>query len=155
MPAAAARRYLLDTNILLHLIRGNQTGKEIATFFDLWNPDAEVQISVVTVGEILSFARRRGWGTAKIQEMERLLSSMARIDIHRDDVLSSYADIDCHSLGCTPSREMGKNDLWIAACASVNGVTLLTTDGDFDHLDSAFVTLVHIDPRTGRPRATS
>jgi tRNA(fMet)-specific endonuclease VapC len=30
---------------------------------------------------------------------------------------------------------MGKNDLWIAATAKVLGGVLLTTDGDFDHLN--------------------
>lgn len=44
---------------------------------------------------------------------------------------------------------MGKNDLWIAATASVTGATLLTTDGDFDHLESAFLTRVWIDPTLG------
>ncbi len=36
---------------------------------------------------------------------------------------------------------MGKNDLWIAATASVTGVTLMTTDGDFDHLHPVHLTL--------------
>jgi predicted nucleic acid-binding protein len=29
---------------------------------------------------------------------------------------------------------MGKNDLWIAACARAAGAWLLTTDADFSHL---------------------
>ena len=33
---------------------------------------------------------------------------------------------------------MGKNDLWIAATAYAMNAQLLTTDGDFDHLDNSF-----------------
>ena len=33
---------------------------------------------------------------------------------------------------------MGKNDVWIAATAHVNGAILLTTDNDFDHLTPLF-----------------
>jgi predicted nucleic acid-binding protein len=36
---------------------------------------------------------------------------------------------------------MGKNDLWIAATAYAMNAMLLTTDGDFDHLENAFIDL--------------
>jgi tRNA(fMet)-specific endonuclease VapC len=39
---------------------------------------------------------------------------------------------------------MGKNDLWIAATASVLSATLLTTDKDFDHLKDVFLSLERI-----------
>jgi predicted nucleic acid-binding protein len=42
---------------------------------------------------------------------------------------------------------MGKNDLWIAATSSVLNATLLTTDGDFDHLNGAYLTVIKIDQR--------
>jgi tRNA(fMet)-specific endonuclease VapC len=42
---------------------------------------------------------------------------------------------------------MGKNDLWIAATASVLKAILLTTDHDFDHLDKVLVEVVYIDPK--------
>jgi predicted nucleic acid-binding protein len=41
---------------------------------------------------------------------------------------------------------MGKNDLWIAASASLAGATLITTDKDFDHLHGKFVEVVWLDP---------
>ena len=40
------------------------------------------------------------------------------------------------------SRNMGKNDLWIAATAAVTQSKLLTTDGDFDHLNGSFIDLI-------------
>jgi len=39
---------------------------------------------------------------------------------------------------------MGKNDLWIAATASVLEATLLTTDFDFDHLKGVFLEVAKI-----------
>ena len=39
------------------------------------------------------------------------------------------------------ARNMGKNDLWIAATASILNATLLTTDLDFNHLHNVFLNL--------------
>ncbi len=42
---------------------------------------------------------------------------------------------------------MGKNDLWIAACAKAAGAKSLTTDKDFSHLSSELlcVELIPVD----------
>jgi predicted nucleic acid-binding protein len=39
------------------------------------------------------------------------------------------------------ARNMGKNDLWIAATTHLLNATLVTTDHDFDHLDPSFIQL--------------
>ncbi len=39
---------------------------------------------------------------------------------------------------------MGKNYLWIAATAFALDVPLITTDGDFDHLDEIFIKVLKI-----------
>jgi predicted nucleic acid-binding protein len=36
------------------------------------------------------------------------------------------------------ARNMGKNDLWIAATALATKATLITTDKDFDHLQNIY-----------------
>ena len=66
-------------------------------------------------------------------------------------MMRAYADIDAYSQGkltrlSSPftSKNMGKNDLWIAAAAHVTGATLVTTDADFDHLDGVFIKLEKI-----------
>jgi len=41
----------------------------------------------------------------------------------------------------TTAKNMGKNDRWIAATASVPDVDLLTSDKDFEHLDGACIRL--------------
>lgn len=68
----------------------------------------------------------------------------------------SFSEIDAFSQGKhgvkklpngMSSRNMGKNDLWIAASASVLNAVLLTTDKDFDHLDEEFLEVIYIDPK--------
>ncbi|WP_224751124.1 PIN domain-containing protein [Mucilaginibacter pankratovii] len=41
---------------------------------------------------------------------------------------------------------MGKNDLWIASTAALLGLTLVTTDNDFDHLNNVFFDVRKIKP---------
>jgi tRNA(fMet)-specific endonuclease VapC len=45
------------------------------------------------------------------------------------------------------ARNMGKNDLWIAAISKVFKFKLITTDGDFDHLDDVMIDLVKYLPK--------
>ena len=66
-----------------------------------------------------------------------------------------YAQIDAYSQRLNPDfvnypfdtpRNMGKNDLWIASLAALLGLQLVTTDGDFDHLNNVFFPVRKIDP---------
>jgi len=43
------------------------------------------------------------------------------------------------------ARNMGKNDLWIAATTHVLNATLVTTDKDFDHLDKIYIKRDYLD----------
>jgi predicted nucleic acid-binding protein len=71
------------------------------------------------------------------------------IDINREPVVANYVEIDHYSRSV--GRRMNQNDLWIAAVAAATEATLLTTDRDFDHLDSSLVRLVWIDPKGPTP----
>jgi predicted nucleic acid-binding protein len=73
------------------------------------------------------------------------------LDIKYEKVIQKYAEIDAYSqdkirenrLGMT-SRNMGKNDLWIAATTTVTQSKLITADNDFDHLDEEYFDVVKI-----------
>ena len=142
--------YLLDTNILIYIIRGKRQ-----FFFETYgldNPSNQVVYSVVTIGELRSFAVRNKWGIAKCQMMENLLLEFGAIDINTNSILNKYAEIDAFSKGklenrplSISSRTMGKNDIWIAATTSVLNAILLTTDNDFNHLHNEFIELQLID----------
>ena len=142
--------YLLDTNIVIYLTRGKRTYFEKT--YDLFNPSNKLFISAVTIGEIRSFAYQRNWGQTKLNDMEMLLNDFFVIDVNVQSILNRYAEIDAFSKNkligrplMTSSRTMGKNDIWIAATASVANATLLTTDQDFDHLHNEFIQLQKVD----------
>ncbi|GAB2611788.1 hypothetical protein GCM10027035_05310 [Emticicia sediminis] len=119
---------LLDTNIVIKHIR-----KELIYANSSF-------ISIVTVGELKAFAKKKNWGENKLQLLKKNLDVLSVIDIshHITDI---YAEIDAFSQGLHPekklsttARNMGKNDLWIAATAYFFDIPLQTTDNDFDHL---------------------
>lgn len=72
-----------------------------------------------------------------------------------ENLADTYAEIDAYSQCRNPSfpnqafktpRNMGKNDLWIASTAALLGLTLVTTDADFQHLSEIFLELRQIEP---------
>jgi len=119
---------LLDTNIVLNYIR------KYALV-----PDA-CFISIVTVGELKAFSLKRNWGKQKKDILQLNLGRLHVIDI--SNTLSDvYAEIDAFSQGLHPekklsttARNMGKNDIWIAATAYFFEIPLQTTDNDFSHI---------------------
>ncbi|MCU0451261.1 MAG: type II toxin-antitoxin system VapC family toxin [Bernardetiaceae bacterium] len=144
--------YLLDTNILLHLIRNSVLWQQTKRHYQLSDSDYFF-ISVVTVGEVLALARKNHWGEKRLRALDQLLGRFTVLDINNDAVLFRYADIDAYSQGLLPglalppgvsARNMGKNDLWIAATASVAGAVLLSADRDFEHLNGVFITLAQV-----------
>jgi len=117
---------------------------------DLMSDVALILISVVTKAELISLGIQNGWGNNKIKKLDSLLKKLFLININEADknLIQSYARIDAFSQGKLPdlankntSRNMGKNDLWIAATAYVTQAELITTDQDFNHLDSTWLTI--------------
>ena len=144
--------YLLDTNILVIYVRATELTRRIEQDLKLLTGENDLVISVVTVGEIKSIARRNKWGKKKIESLEELLQRFLVADINVEAIVEKYAEIDTFSQGKLPdkkvdftARNMGKNDLWIAATGSVLNLMLVTTDGDFDHLHDEYLTVKKID----------
>ncbi len=143
--------YLLDTNILLIYIRDNATRQWIDQNYAPLSIGNIPVISVVSVGEIRSIALRNNWGKKRQQQLEELLNQLVVADINAEDVIEKYAEIDAFSQGKlkgkllgTSSRNMGKNDLWIAATTAVTKARLLTTDADFEHLEKKYVEVIRV-----------
>jgi len=138
--------YQFDTNIVIHYLRESEVMHGVEQQFNPFDTANEIWICVVSIGEIKSIAIQSKWGTKRLQQLASLLDMLNPIDIWSEDILDRYAEIDAFSQGKHPAhrlgqsaRNMGKNDLWIAATASILGAQLLTTDGDFDHLDGVFL----------------
>jgi tRNA(fMet)-specific endonuclease VapC len=143
--------YLLDTNIVLNLIRESPLSKQLRADFQLFKSPQRLFISVVVEGELESLALQNQWGNTKINDLIYYLGNLITVDIRVKSIIKRYAEIDAFSqnklhnrpLNNTP-RNMGKNDLWIAATASVLNIPLMTTDNDFIHLDNEFLTLIKV-----------
>lgn len=141
---------LLDTNILIHYIRGNKIAQQIETDYNVRNRSPRPLIAYVSWGEIESLALQLGWESKKIQLMRALCQHLTVVPIDRRQIVEKYAEIDVFSQKkCGSAKNMGKNDLWIAAIAAVTGAYLITTDLDFDHLAGIKINCVKIDPKTG------
>ena len=150
------RNLVIDTCVLIHIIRDTKTGKNCLDTISMLDTEPNIIISVVTKAEMESFASQHQWGAKKNEKFGKLLENITVIDINQSDnaLLSQYSKIDAFSKGrgsdkngnklIGSAKKMGKNDLWIAATASALDVTLITTDGDFDHLHPDFIDIVKV-----------
>jgi tRNA(fMet)-specific endonuclease VapC len=139
-----ASGFLLDTCILVHLVRGDDVGRRIQKTYNLRAFYKECLISVVTCGEMEKLGREFGWDNAKLTAMRQLMGQLITVDINDTSIIHLYAEIDCYS--DQVGKVMGKNDAWIAATAKATGYTLITNDNDFDHLHPHHLNLLFIDP---------
>ena len=144
-------KQLLDTNILLIYNRNRTLSQAIERDYQIFAPEKVQHISFVSIGDIWSISHQIGVGDRRRDDMEQRLSELTEMDISFDSVLDYYEEIDAYSQGRHRTLtsdftaiNMGKNDLWIAATVAVFDLTLVTTDGDFDHLDGVFLKLIRI-----------
>ena len=126
-------RYLLDTNIVLQIVRGHALVSDLESRFALFTGRNRLLISYVTLAEIRVLGEVGNWNESKWTTLERTLKSCQIAPIVGTDVLDNYVAVDVFSRFI--GRDMGsKNDIWIAATSIAYEATLLTTDKDFDHL---------------------
>jgi tRNA(fMet)-specific endonuclease VapC len=143
-------RVIYDTNILLQLLRQVDSMEKVQS--KLGSQYLEEFISIVTVAEIRSLAIQFNWGNFRINKMMEVLADLSVLDINLPEIIDRYVNIDCYSKRKYPDLtsdfsaiKMGKNDLWIAATASVHSCTLLTMDLDFKHLHHKFIDIVYFE----------
>lgn len=141
------RLILLDTNVLLHLVRRKAAGKWIEETYRLVARPEKPLISIVSVGELFRIASRkdRKWGAARHRTLQQLMHEMVIVDISEPGILPRYGEIGAY-LDDT-GKPIQQNDVWIAATTAVKDAVLLTTDKDFDRLHPQYVEREFIDPR--------
>lgn len=105
-------------------------------------------LSIITIGVLEAFALKSNWGAQKVDFMVFMIARYPSIDITRG-LIKYYAEIDAYCQGKsgsyspeTSARNMGKNDIRIAATALHLDMGLHTTDNDFDHLPALGLRLV-------------
>ncbi len=141
---------MLDTNLILGILKGNDWARKTFDKFQLDNVDALIQRSIVCQGEILTIAFRNKWQEQNLNRLSELLDQIPIISIDRREIAEAYSKIQSWSEGKLiespnkspppkPSRTMGQNDLWIAATAHLYNATLHSTDKDFLHLKDVWI----------------
>jgi tRNA(fMet)-specific endonuclease VapC len=134
---------VLDTNVLLHWLRGREAGEKLRALYELGSRRPRPIVPVVVKGELLSLALQFGWGAERQRALEDLLRELPVADVSAEVVVREYAQLDHDSQKM--GRKMGKNDLWIAAIAKVQRAILLTTDQDFAHLHPTFIQVEYVE----------
>jgi predicted nucleic acid-binding protein len=146
--------YIFDTTALVFYIKKESQCQIIEERFEPFSKANLALISIVSRGEMLSLALKNKWGEKRITSLNELLSQFLIIPIQSEDLLTKYAEIDAfsqgrlvskHSANGTSARNMGKNDLWIAATASITKSTLITADNDFVHLKKIYFDMININ----------
>ena len=144
-------KYIWDTSILLHFIRESAFFTRLNEDYRLISSANQSAISFITAGEILSLKYQLNWGDKKTQKLDEAFRLIPTLPIQRKSILQAYALIDAYSQGkLNPkplpdgmtARNMGKNDIWIAATAHVTEATIITLDTDFDHLNHVFINVI-------------
>lgn len=145
--------YIVDTNIVIHKVRDSKIWDFVNQnyFKNQWKRQAVV--SVVTLAEAKVFGKRNNWGQQKSKSLANSLEKIPHFNIN-SDVIEKYIQLDLYSQNAHKSlklpkpfntRNMGKNDLWIAATAATYQLPLITTDQDFLHLNDIFLEVIYID----------
>lgn len=150
------KNIIIDTCVFIHIVRETATGKNCLEELEKYDEAPNIIVSVVTKAELESFIAQNNWGKYKIEKLNNILQEITYIDISNADqlLIDSYTEIDAFSkrkikdkhgnLLSGSSRKMGKNDLWIAATAYSLDIPLMTTDGDFDHLNEIMLDVMKV-----------
>jgi predicted nucleic acid-binding protein len=144
--------YFFDTNAILIYLRDHVQKDWLDKNYDPLGDDNTAMISVVVLGELESLYLRNHWGRRRIENLRIFLKKFLITDINSRDIIRRYGEIDAFSQGKLKekrlgdsSRNMGKNDLWIAATASVTNSRLISSDKDFNHLNGEYLDLLLIE----------
>jgi len=119
---------LLDTNVLIHWIRQNDTGIQLRDTIKLHERTDRPLYSTVVEGELRALASVWNWGAKKLEVLDELLAELVRVDAGLPSVVQAYADI--YAADQAGGHNTGQNDMWISATAKAAKAVFLTCDDD-------------------------
>lgn len=126
--SSASRQYVLDTSVVMHIVRKNTSGRYVVDHF--LKGSLRSVISVVTVAEADGLARKHGWQQSKQATLDNLLARFIVVDITRPLMTAAYGEI-LHQTRTGQHLKLSQHDMWIAALALATETPLLTFDRDF------------------------
>lgn len=121
-----AGRYLVDTNIVIAYFAGERP------LLDRFETAAEVNSSVVTLGELVYGAMKSGRPRENLLRLERLRSAVTLL---KCDAETSRRYGEVKNALRRKGRPIPENDIWIAATALQHGLTLVSRDSDFQQVE--------------------
>lgn len=143
-------RILLDTNIVVLQSRHQNFKNHLLENYSVSLDGDELFLPVVVFGELDSLVKQYKIGVRRQRLMQELIELATILPIRQQTIIETYGTLDAFSQGKLKSvpftaRNMGKNDLWIAATATAYELPLVTTDADFNHLNGTFLDLRYVD----------
>jgi len=126
------KRVLIDTNIYIEFLRGDENINNILSSADF------IAFSVISIGEIL--AGFKIWSDEKkyLNELDEFLYSPRLIIYDIDSETSEFYAKIYNELRIAGSS-IPTNDMWIAALALQHGIKLLTNDRHFTKVAGLFL----------------
>lgn len=115
-------RYLLDTNICIYIRRDRPEG--VLRRFQALRP-GEAALSVITFGELLYGAAKSKQSEAAFARLTALAALVPVLPLPAE-AAESYGAIRAELE--RKGKMIGNNDLWIAALAKTEGLTLVTNN---------------------------
>jgi len=115
-------RYLLDTDILVAIRRGRPA--EVQARFEQLQP-GEAALSVISYGELLYGIEKQRMGPEPLRRLEELVSLIPVLPLSAD-AARIYGVVRAEL--ANRGEIIGANDLWIAARAQANDLTLVSNN---------------------------
>lgn len=116
-------RLLLDTNIVIAVLNGDETIPPRLDAAEI------VGISVTVIGELLYGAKKSHHVQGNINKIKRFVHRCSVFSVN-EDTAEFYSTIKAELTN--KGNPIPENDIWIAATARQNNLTLVTGDGHFD-----------------------
>lgn len=126
------KRVLIDTNIYIEFLRGDENINNILSSADF------IAFSVISIGEILTGFKI--WSDEKkyLNELDEFLYSPRLIIYDIDSETSEFYAKIYNELRIA-GNPIPTNDMWIAALALQHGIKLLTNDRHFTKVAGLFL----------------
>jgi len=119
-------RFLLDTNIIIHLLNGEQQ------IIEKISSASEVFVSSIVVGELYYGAYKSSKQKQNIERLNELVKALPVLPCDTDVALE-YGVIKAQLL--KKGKPIPENDIWIAAIAKKHNLTMVTRDGHYEYID--------------------
>ncbi|MBS0201794.1 MAG: PIN domain-containing protein [Planctomycetes bacterium] len=132
----------LDTNVLVHWVRQDDTGIQLRDTYHLHERTDRPIYSTVVEGEMRALAKIWNWGNRKLESLDEILEELVRVDAGLPDIVRAYAEI--YAADQAGGQNTGQNDMWIAATAKAAGAILLTCDQDCLWMNPGLVVVEYV-----------